>query len=484
MEVEKARTNLRFFARYMRHDLEVTNFQSVYYKVLDAFAKGRIKKLIISIPPQHGKSTGSSVFLPAFLLGRNPDLKVCIGSYSATMARDFNRMVQRIIDTDEYRVLFPDTRLVAGRAGADARYQRNSDVFECVGYTGGLRVVGRGGPLTGKPVDVAILDDVYKDYQEANSPVVRESAWKWYTTVVKTRLHNDSQEIIVFTRWHEDDIVGRLEKTERIVDLKQMADLDAIPDGAWARVNFEAIKTTEKTELDQREIGEVLWPSRHDLPGLLAKRKLDKIQFDCLYQGSPGSAAGKLYAGFKTWTSADEFGVLQAKGNYTDCADEGSDNLCSVCYEKRISQTAKDEKGRPLVFLLVTDVVYTDEPIEVTTISVPVMLNRNGTQYANIESNNGGRAFAKIIEPKTMARINWFTQRVNKESRIISTAGMVMQHVVMPYGWETRFPRFYSDVVDFLRNFKANAHDDAPDVLTGIVEKEILNKNVGIRRAN
>jgi predicted phage terminase large subunit-like protein len=400
------------------------------------------------------------------------------------MARDFNRMVQRIIDTDEYRTLFPDTRLVAGRAGAEARYQRNSDVFECVGYTGGLRVVGRGGPLTGKPVDVSILDDVYKDYQEANSPVIRESAWKWYTTVVKTRLHNDSQEIIVFTRWHEDDIVGRLEKTETIIDLKSMADVENIPDGAWARINFEAIKTTEKTELDQREVGQVLWASRHNLASLLAKRKLDKIQFDCLYQGSPGSAAGKLYLPFKTYTNKDEYGTLLAKGNYTDCADEGSDNLCSVCYEKRVSAFAKDEKGRPVVFLLVTDVVYTDEPIEVTTQSVPMMLDREQVQYANIESNNGGRAFAKIIEPRTRARITWFTQRLNKESRIISTAGMVTYHIIMPYDWSSRFPRFYADVVDFLRNFKANAHDDAPDVLTGMVEKEILMKSAGIRRTN
>jgi hypothetical protein len=79
-------------------------------------------------------------------------------------------------------------------------YLRNSDVIEMVGRKGSLRVVGRGGSLTSKTVDVSILDDVYKDYAEGNSPIVRAAAWKWYTTVVRTRLHNDSQELIVFTR--------------------------------------------------------------------------------------------------------------------------------------------------------------------------------------------------------------------------------------------------------------------------------------------
>ena len=171
--------------------------------------------------PTHN-SEGSSRKLPAFMLGLDPDRKICIGSYAATIARDFNRDVQRIIDTPRYRELFPGTYLNGSNVVTMSNtYLRNSDVIEMVGRKGSLRVVGRGGSLTSKTVDVSILDDVYKDYAEGNSPIVRAAAWKWYTTVVRTRLHNDSQELIVFTRWHDDDLIGRIEKSgETIIDVK------------------------------------------------------------------------------------------------------------------------------------------------------------------------------------------------------------------------------------------------------------------------
>lgn len=480
-----ARTNLLVFSRYMQPSLDIQPFHKMYYHILNEFAHGRIKKLIITMPPQHGKSEGSSRKLPAFLAGLFPDKKIFIGSYAATHAQDFNRDVQKIIDTPEYRELFPETFLARSTTrGSTTTYQRNSNVIEFVGRKGSLRTVGRGGALTGKSVDISILDDIYKDYEEANSPVIRESAWKWYTTVVQTRLDNNSQEIIVYTRWHSDDVVGRLEEKETIIDITKLSDLQDIPDEAWVRINFPAIKTGEPTELDPREFGTSLWEGKHSLKKLMKKRKLDKVQFECLYQGEPGSAAGKLYNPFKTYVDWKEYGTLVAKGNYTDCADEGTDFLCSVCYNKVVSREAKDENGNPVTFICITDVVHTDEPIEVTTRSVPMMLNRECSQYANIESNNGGKAFAKIVEPKTRTLINWFTQTSNKESRIISNAGLVNYHIIMPFDWETRFPTFYSAVTNFLRKFKANSHDDAPDVLTGIIEKEILNKTAGIKRKN
>lgn len=480
-----ARKDLLVFSRYMQPSFDAQPFHRIYYSVLNKFAYGLIKKLIVTMPPQHGKSEGSSRKLPAFILGLNPNKKVAIGSYSAGLAADFNRDVQKIIDTPEYSELFPDTFLSRSKKVTFTNvYARNSRVIECVGHTGGLRTVGRGGPLTGKPVDVMIMDDVYKDYREANSPVVREAAWKWYTTVVKSRLHNDSQELIVFTRWHFDDLVGRIEKTEQIIDITCEEDLKHIPPGAWIRINYEAIKTTESTEYDPRSFGQVLWENRHNLEGLMAKRKLDKVQFDCLYQGAPGSAVGKLYGTFKTYVRWQDYGTLISKGNYTDCADEGTDYLCSVNYYKVMSREARDQFGKPIIFILVTDVIFTDKPIEVTTESVPMMLNREAIQYAYIESNNGGKAFGSIIEPKTTAEIIKFTQTENKESRIITVAGLVTYHIVMPFDWETRFPDFYNNITNFLRNFKANSHDDGPDVLTGIIEKEILQTVTGIKVAN
>lgn len=434
--------------------------------------------------PTHN-SEGSSRNLPSFMLGLNPDLKIAIGSYSTSFARDFNRDVQKIIDTEKYRQIFPDTYLSRmKKASSVSTYQRNADVIECVGHRGSLRVVGRGGPLTGKRVDVAILDDVYKDPLEANSPIIRERAWDWYKGVVKARLHNNSQELIVFTRWHKEDIVGKLEEIEQVIDVTCDEDLNNVPEDAWVRINFEAIKTTPKSQYDNREFGEALWPAMHSLKKLLEKRKLDKVQFDCLYQGHPGSNAGLLYSAFKIYTDIKQYGTLIRKGNYTDCADEGTDFLCSGCYDVVRSNTAKNENGDSVIFILMTDIIMTDDSIERTTESVPMMLNRNATHYANIESNNGGRAFAKIIEPKTITKINSFTQSANKESRIITNAGLVTYHIIMPFDWETRWPIFYKHITNFLRNFRANEHDDAPDMLTGIIEKEILSNVRGPVRRN
>ena len=251
---EGARRNLLWFAQYMDSKFDPTPFHKAYYRVLDMFAKRKIQKLSIQAPPQHGKSQGSSRFLPADMLGMYPDLKICICSYAATIAKDFNRDVQRLIDCDAYRAIFPDTQL----NGSNNNYLRNSDVFEIVGHTGSLRVVGRGGSLTSKTVDVMIYDDLYKDSAEANSPIIRTAAWEWFTKVAQTRLHNDSQQLVVFTRWNPDDIIGKIIDSEKVVFAERWADFDNIPSGAWVLVNFEAIKTGNATEIDNREPGQPL----------------------------------------------------------------------------------------------------------------------------------------------------------------------------------------------------------------------------------
>ena len=496
--IAAARKRLLNFARYMQVDFDADQFHVNYYRVLDLFAQGYIRKLIVQAPPQHGKSQGSSRFLPAFILGRDPDKKICIGSYAATVAQDFNRDVQRIIDTERYNKVFPDTYLNGSNVVTVANnYLRNSTVFETVGHKGSLRVVGRGGALTGKTVDVAILDDVYKDYAEGNSPIVREAAWKWYTTVVRTRLHNRSQQLIVFTRWHKEDIIGRLEKSkEQIINVEKWSDLENVPPGAWVRVNFEAIKTSDPTEIDPRLKDTALWEDRHSLAELKEQQALDPVQFNCLHQGNPGGTEGLLYQPFKTWVNRADYGTYIRSGNYTDVADEGDDMLFSVCYDIFMSpnKAYNEHTGtfEPILFALVTDMIATTEPTEVTTVTVPSMINANGVQKAWIESNNGGSQFEKIIKSKVKAVTFPFHQSSNKESRIITSSAMVNQCIIMPYGWETRYPHIYEHLTDFLRNFSANKHDDIEDGLTGVYEKEIATKSVqpygrqhrGVRRRN
>lgn len=402
-----ARKRLINFARYMQPDLVLEPFHVVYYTLLDMFAHGLIRKMIVQQPPQHGKSEGSSRKLPAFMEGLNPDLKIVIGSYAATIARDFNRDVQRIIDTPRYRELFPGTYLNGSNVVTMANtYLRNSDVIEMVGRKGSLRVVGRGGSLTSKTVDVSILDDVYKDYAEGNSPIVRAAAWKWYTTVVRTRLHNNSQELIVFTRWHDDDLIGRIEKSgETIIDVTCWADLQNIPPGAWVRINFEAIKTGAPTEIDPREPGAALWESRHSKLKLEGQKALDPVQFQCLYQGNPGSAEGRLYQPFKTWVEKSDFGTYIRSGAYIDVADEGDDLLFAATYDVYKSDNLffneKTKRMEPILFALITDMEMTDENTDVTTVTVPAMINRNGTQKYGLKATTAVRVTKRLLKRKS-----------------------------------------------------------------------------------
>lgn len=436
-----------------------TPFHTRYYALLEAFAQGRIKRLMITLPPQHGKSLGSSVALPAYLLGLNPDLHIAIASYSASLAQKFNKRVQRLIDTATYADCFPNTTIKpSGRTGA---YQRTSELTEIVGHTGDLVAVGREGALTGNPVDVVIIDDLYKDAMEANSPTVRENCWEWYTSVVRTREHNDSRELIVFTRWHKEDLIGRLMQKERVVELTDWSQVATLPEGAWLHLNLEAIKTTPATELDPRSPGEALWPERHSADLLREKQRLDALQFEAMYQGRPSDAAGLLYGdNFQTYTSLPDDCVRRA--NYTDTADTGDDYLCSVCYRVGADGT-----------IYIEDVVYSRERMELTEPLVAKMLTDLGTPEATIESNNGGRGFARNIQRLVPGcSVGWFHQSANKESRILSNASTVLRTVRMPIDWKERWGDMAAHLMGYNRRFRSNRWHDAADVLTGIIESE------------
>lgn len=454
------------FAGAMREELHLTSMHITYYTILEAFARGMVRRLIISMPPQHGKSEGSTRLLPAYILGINPDLRIAIASYSDTFAKKFNRDIQRIIDTPEYRLIFPDTTLNRSNVVTVATNElRNASEFEVVGHSGGLRVVGRGGGLTGNRVDVAILDDLYKDAMEGNSPTIRDAVSEWYTSVVRTRQHNDSQELMVFTRWHEEDLIGEILQREPSVEIKSLADLRNIPPRTWAYLNFEAIKESAPTDIDPRQPGEPLWAERHSLEALNERRAFDPHTFEALYQGHPTSKYGLLYGAFQTYSALPKEIVRFA--NYTDTADTGDDYLCSICY-------AVGKDG----FCYVTDVLYTQEPMEVTENAMAMMLSRNGTRVACIESNNGGRSFARNIQRLAPnVKVEWFHQSANKESRILSNSASAQHNVLFPADWALRFPEFCHHITTFRRTFAANAHDDGADALTGIVEKEYNTKH-------
>ncbi len=455
------------FAKDVFPNFEEKPFHKAYYRLLQAFAEGKVKRLIITMPPQHGKSHGASVLLPAYILGKDPNRKVAIASYSATLATKFNRRAQRVMEGKVYEGQFPGTKIKKGGAGKKAgteegSWVRTADHVEVIGQEGELMSVGREGPLTGNRVDTFIIDDLLKDAMEANSPVVRDNCWEWYTSVVRTREHNGSSEIIVNTRWSEDDLIGRIMEREEVHTLRNWWQVDNGSSGdVWIHLNLEAIKAGEPTEVDPREKGEALWEERHAKKLLLAKRELDALQFECMYQGQPTVAEGLLYGeGFTVYNKLP-CDIIK-KANYTDTADTGEDYLCSVNYVVGLDE-----------MVYVTDVVYSPKPMEVTEGLVAEMLVKGDVRVAYVESNNGGKGFARAVQGlATGVKVEWFYQGANKEARILSNSATVMHRVRMPYGWEKKWPEFAHHLATYRRLFRANRLHDAADVLTGIVERE------------
>jgi len=460
--------NLLSFTRHTLPAFAPAPFHLAYYEVLTRFAMGEIKKLMITMPPQHGKSEGATRRLPAFVLGQDPDKRIAIVSYNAIKARKFNRELQRIMDDDRYYELFPQT-LLAGQAsyqeqGRRSRnYARNSDECEIVGYQGSFKTIGVGGSLTGEPVDMLIMDDLYKDASSAWSPVIRQNVADWYDTVASTRLHNDSQQLLVFTRWHMEDLAGRLLEQEGVYDPIEN------PQG-WLLVSFPAIQNRPPSEQDPRAEGEPLWPERHSLEKLLEIKGRSPTVFESLYQQNPQPSQGLMYEEFTCYTDLPSRSYSVA---YIDAADSGADYLCALFYKEA-------EDGN-----YITDVLYTKDPMEVTETTLTYMLQQHQVERCHIESNNGGNLFVSNLQQRSwdtgnrLTRFNPFHQNQNKTARIFAASASVQKLIKMPLDWKKRFPKFARDLTGYLR-VGTNAHDDAPDALTGSIECRQPPKRVSV----
>ena len=460
--------NLLSFTRHTLPSFAPAPFHIAYYEVLTRFAMGEIKKLMITMPPQHGKSEGATRRLPAFVLGQDPDKRIAIVSYNTIKARKFNRELQRIMDDDHYYELFPQT-LLAGQAsyqeqGRRSRnYARNSDECEIVGYQGSFKTIGVGGSLTGEPVDMLIMDDLYKDASSAWSPVIRQNVADWYDTVASTRLHNDSQQLLVFTRWHMEDLAGRLLEQEGVYDPIEN------PQG-WLLVSFPAIQNRPPSEQDPRAEGEPLWPERHSLEKLLEIKGRSPTVFESLYQQNPQPSQGLMYEEFTCYTDLPSRSYSVA---YIDAADSGTDYLCALFYKEA-------EDGN-----YITDVLYTKDPMEVTETTLTYMLQQHQVERCHIESNNGGNLFVSNLQQRSwdtgnrLTRFNPFHQNQNKTARIFAASASVQKLIKMPLDWKKRFPKFARDLTGYLR-VGTNAHDDAPDALTGSIECRQPPKRVSV----
>lgn len=258
-----AKTSLIDFIVYIKPDYRASWHHTLIADKLDEFLHSDRGRLMLFVPPQHGKSEIASRCLPAYVLGRAPDTKIAACSYSIDLARSFSRSVQSYMQQDEYRQIFPDVEV--GKP-------LSTDLFQLRSGNGQYKAVGVLGGLTGHTVDLAIIDDPVKDAIEANSETYRERVWEWYLNVLETRLHNGSKVILIMTRWHEDDLAGRL--------------LDRQPE-KWEVIKIPAIKEKDGLPEDPRQIGEALWPEKHSLEKLNSLRALSERTFTSLYQQSP-----------------------------------------------------------------------------------------------------------------------------------------------------------------------------------------------------
>jgi predicted phage terminase large subunit-like protein len=261
-------------------------------RALDAIVAGEIHRLMIFAPPQHGKSELASVRLPAYWLGRRPDDPVILASYAAPLAHSKSRQARQIVESVEFAELFPGL--------STRRDSRAVDHWELADRRGGLLAVGVGGPVTGYGGLLGIIDDPLENWAQAQSQTIRDNIWEWWRTTFRTRIWDGGAIVLIMTRWHEDDLAGRLLQDQPgqwdVLRLPAVAETQAERDDNDRRLGLSA------GTLDPlgRTPGDPLCPSR------FPRQALDQVQRDVgsqawhsLYQGVPRPPEGNRFK--RTW---------------------------------------------------------------------------------------------------------------------------------------------------------------------------------------
>jgi len=237
---------------------------------LMAAERRELTRLVITMPPQHGKSWTTSQHFPAWYLGRHPEHSVITAAYNETKALDFGLSVKDQVNDPLFRLAFPQFAV---------RRDSNSALRFTTEQGGTYFAVGRGGSATGRRADLFIVDDPYKDEEEVRSEAVRRQIRSWWSKVIYTRLAPDAIVVIIHTRWDEDDLIGWL-LTEHAQE-------------GWCVINLPAI--AEEQDPLGRAPGEPLWPERYSLEDLEKRRINDPMAFQALYQQRPAGAGARMF---------------------------------------------------------------------------------------------------------------------------------------------------------------------------------------------
>ena len=403
------------------------------------------KVLIINEPPRHGKSRTASLFVE-WILGKDKTQKIITGSYNEILSTVFSKNVRGDImerKADKNKPTFSDVFPSVSIKRGDG----SMNLWSLDGGYNNYLATSPMGTATGFGCTLLIIDDLIKNAMEANNENVKEKHWEWFSNTMLSRLEEGGKIIIIMTRWASDDLAGRaLEHyTEQGLKVRHITMKALQDDGTMLCDEILSRKTyEEKIKAMGAEIA------------------------SANYQQEPIDLKGRLYSSFKTYDKLpkDEEGNLLFSGifAYCDTADEGSDYLCNIIYGAYLNEA------------YILDVYYTKEGMEITEPETAKRLHEYGVNVSRIESNNGGRGFARNIRrilhetyDSNKTTVNWFHQSKNKIARILSNSTWVMNHIYYPVNWRERWPEYYKDMTKYQKEGK-NAHDDAPDATTGVAE--------------
>lgn len=400
---------------------------------LQEFYQSEEQILVVNLPPRHGKSRTAGK-LVEWIFGQNNKEKVMTGSYNETLSGTFAKSVRDTIASERtegvvvYNDIFPNTKIKYGEASASKWALDGSNQANYL-------ATSPTGTATGFGCTIMIIDDLIKNVQEAYNETVLQKQIDWFNNTMLSRTENNFKLIIIMTRWASNDLAGYI-----------LENFDNV-----RHINYKAVQE-DGTMLCE----EVLSKKDYDLK----TKNMNKDIIYANYQQEPIDIKNRLYSSFKTY---DKLPPAHYIMNYTDTADEGSDYLCSIDYLMYNKE------------YYILDIIYTQEAMEITEPAVAKMLTKDNVGYANIESNNGGRGFARNVQRElkelknSHTKINWFHQSENKIARILSNSTAVMNNIYFPFNWKDRFPEFAKHILHYIRDGQ-NEHDDAEDCLTGVYE--------------
>ena len=452
--IDQAKTDLITFAQLMKpvagkeSDPRLSTYEAERHHIylaekLEQVAKGEIKRLIVNMPPRSGKTEMSSKLFPAWMAGRFPDRSLILSTYNERFSYDFGRAVRNFMKMPAYKQIFPDAKPKKGAMSANR--------LEMQG--GGLLVfTGVGGSLTGRGGHCIICDDLIKDRQQADSQLERDKMWVWFNQVLKTRLMDDRGSImIITTRWHPDDVVGRLTDPTNSYYDKEEAD-------QWEVIDLPAF-AIEDDPLG-RKPGEVLWPSRFGADFLENMRRGDPRGFSALYQCRPSPEEGAFFQA--DWLQEYKPADLPRNLRYyisADFAVSASSDRDKTC----IMPVGIDEKQNIWVL---PDVWWhhgnSDQVVEAFVNLIakykPLMV---WGEKGQIAKSLGPFIRKRMVERGAFAPIDETHPTVDKQARAASIAGrMAMQKVFFPV-----YAPWWGQAKDQLLKFPQVAHDDFVDAL-------------------